>query len=174
MNIKYWIGLSSIEQIDSVFIQKLFEYYGDIEPSGVFTWNDIRIAEKAKYIKFVFKDKASLGEVAFYDNSHKLLEYSSINNYLMDETEIIPDKISYMNSSYFDEVYFARTAYQYVHGMKTYEWTHPPLGKLIQAIPIYITGQFSPFMYRLMNNVSGILMLVVMYVLGLLMFKKRK
>lgn len=31
MNIKYWIGLSSIEQIDSVFIQKLFEYYGDIE-----------------------------------------------------------------------------------------------------------------------------------------------
>ena len=31
MNIKYWIGFSSIEQIDSTFIQKLYEYYGDIE-----------------------------------------------------------------------------------------------------------------------------------------------
>jgi len=31
MNIKYWVGFSSIEQIDSVFIQKLYEYFGDIE-----------------------------------------------------------------------------------------------------------------------------------------------
>ena len=31
MKIKYWIGLSSVEQIDSSFIQNLFEYYGDIE-----------------------------------------------------------------------------------------------------------------------------------------------
>ena len=31
MNIKYWVGFSSIEQIDSVFVQKLYEYYGDIE-----------------------------------------------------------------------------------------------------------------------------------------------
>ena len=31
MNYKYWIGLSSIEQIDSRFILKLYEYFGDIE-----------------------------------------------------------------------------------------------------------------------------------------------
>ena len=31
MKSKYWIALSSIEQIDSNFIQKLFEYFGDIE-----------------------------------------------------------------------------------------------------------------------------------------------
>ena len=28
---KYWIALSSIEEIDSRFIQRLYNYYGDIE-----------------------------------------------------------------------------------------------------------------------------------------------
>ena len=31
MKEKYWIGFSSLEQIDSVFIQRLYEYYGDAE-----------------------------------------------------------------------------------------------------------------------------------------------
>ena len=31
MKSKYWIAFSSIEQIDSNFIQKLFEHFGDIE-----------------------------------------------------------------------------------------------------------------------------------------------
>jgi DNA processing protein len=31
MNTKYWVAFSSIEQLDSVFIQKLYSYFGDIE-----------------------------------------------------------------------------------------------------------------------------------------------
>ena len=31
MKSKYWIALSSIEQIDSRFIQRLYNYFGDIE-----------------------------------------------------------------------------------------------------------------------------------------------
>ena len=77
-------------------------------------------------------------------------------------------------TSYFDEIYFATTAYQYVYGMSTYEWTNPPLGKLIQAIPIYLTHNMSPFNYRLMGNISGILILIVMYSFGTFLFKKRK
>ena len=79
-----------------------------------------------------------------------------------------------MNTSYFDEVYFARTAYEYVENIPTYEWTHPPLGKLIQAIPIFITKHLSPFNYRLMGNISGILMIIIMYLFGKELFKKRK
>ena len=33
---------------------------------------------------------------------------------LNDEQQFVPIKRSYMNSTYFDEVYFARTAYEYV------------------------------------------------------------
>ena len=31
MNIKYWVAFSTIEQIDSTFIQRLYNYYGDIQ-----------------------------------------------------------------------------------------------------------------------------------------------
>ena len=31
MNTKYWIAFSSIEKIDSVFVQRLYNYFGDIE-----------------------------------------------------------------------------------------------------------------------------------------------
>ncbi len=31
MKNKYWIAFSSIEQIDSRFIQRLYNYFGDIE-----------------------------------------------------------------------------------------------------------------------------------------------
>ena len=31
MNTKYWIAFSSVEQLDSVFVQRLYNYFGDIE-----------------------------------------------------------------------------------------------------------------------------------------------
>ena len=36
---KYWIALSSIEEIDSRFIQRLYNYFGDIEKA--FNANDL-------------------------------------------------------------------------------------------------------------------------------------
>ena len=69
-----------------------------------------------------------------------------------------------MNSSYFDEVYFPRTAYEHLHGIKAYEWTHPPLGKLIMSIPIAIFGM-TPFGYRMLGN---------MYIFAKMMFKKTR
>lgn len=150
-----------------------YEEYFSMNPKGVFTWNDIQINRESKYIKFKITEDTSLGEVAFYNQENKLVNYSSMNEYLQDEQKYIPEKISYMNSTYFDEIYFARTAYEYYKNIDTYEWTHPPLGKIIQAIPIYITHNFSPFTYRLMGNIAGIIMLVIIYIFGALLFKKR-
>ncbi|MBR6127531.1 DNA-protecting protein DprA, partial [bacterium] len=31
MNTKFWIAFSSIEELDSVFVRKIYEYFGDIE-----------------------------------------------------------------------------------------------------------------------------------------------
>ena len=76
-----------------------------------------------------------------------------------------------MNSSYFDEIYFARTAYEYANGLRAYEWTHPPLGKLLQAIPLKIFHQMAPFFYRLMGNIAGILMILVIYLFAKKIFK---
>ena len=146
-----------------------------IEIGSVFTWQDVELNTDAKYIKFVaVSDGSTLGDVVFYDN-HGIPFYMEVdsNNPLTDEIDLVPEEINYMNSTYFDEIYYARTAYEYLHGIDIYEWTHPPLGKLIMAIPIALFG-FSPFSYRLMGNLFGILMIPIMYILVKRIFKNRK
>lgn len=159
---------------------KQYTYINDYVGTGALSWQEERIISKGKYIKILFLEKSSIGEIAFYNNNKEIIKIEDVIynkkhiKSLNDEQNTIPNKISYMNSSYFDEIYFARTAYEYTQGMETYEWTHPPLGKLIQAIPIYINNYLSPFNYRLMGNISGILMIAVMYIFAKELFKKRK
>lgn len=159
---------------------KKYTYINDYVGTGALSWQEERIISKGKYIKILFLEKSSIGEIAFYNNNKEIIKIEDVIynkkhiKSLNDEQNTIPNKISYVNSSYFDEIYFARTAYEYTQSMETYEWTHPPLGKLIQAIPIYINNYLSPFNYRLMGNISGILMIAVMYIFAKELFKKRK
>jgi len=83
---------------------------------------------------------------------------------LMDEQSVVPAVPSYYNSTYFDEIYHARTAYEHLHGMDTYEWTHPPLGKVLMMIGIKLFGM-TPFGWRFMGALTGVAMLPVMYLL---------
>lgn len=164
---------------------KNYAYVKDIQGNGAFSWNEEKILKRVKYIKLTAKTKqANLGEVAFYTNDEKIITPTKITSSivnkdikaktLVDEVAAVPKKISYLNSSYFDEIYFARTAYEYAQGLEAYEWVHPPLGKLIQAIPIKVTNNMSPFTYRFMGNIAGILMILVMYIFAKKMFKSRK
>lgn len=147
----------------------------EIKSRGIFTWNEIILDHlNTKEIELEFEEESTLGEIALYDLNNKLVKYKTNIKEINDEEKIIPKEISYMNTTYFDEVYFARTAYEYVYNLKIYEWTHPPLGKIIEAIPIYITHKLSPLNYRLMSNISGILIVGVMYIMGAIFFKKRK
>lgn len=164
---------------------KNYSYVKDVEGNGAFSWNEEKILKRVKYIKLTAKaEQANLGEVAFYTNDEKIITPTKITSSivnkdiktktLVDEVTTVPKKISYLNSSYFDEIYFARTAYEYANGLEAYEWVHPPLGKLIQAIPIKLTNTMAPFTYRLMGNLAGILMILVMYIFAKKMFKSRK
>ena len=45
MKKKYWIAFSSIEQIDSSFVQKLWEYFGDIETAFNASISDLKQIE---------------------------------------------------------------------------------------------------------------------------------
>ncbi len=171
-NTKYHLYLSN-DNID-------YDYYTEVEGRGAFSWNFIKPKIKAKYIMLKFTENSTIGEIALYNNSKEKIEINQIYTSdkiiktLTDEEDTIPKQVSYMNSSYFDEIYFARTAYEYVEDIPTYEWTHPPLGKIIQAIPMFITKHLSSFNYRLMGNISGIIMIIIMYLFGKELFKKRK
>jgi 4-amino-4-deoxy-L-arabinose transferase-like glycosyltransferase len=101
--------------------------------------------------------------------------FSSDNNEafvrLFDEQTLVPGRITYMNRMYFDEIYHGRTAYEHVHNIYPYEITHPPLGKLIISIGIRVFGM-TPFGWRFMGALFGVLMLPFLYMLLKMIFNK--
>lgn len=143
----------------------------------VFTWYDVDVNSNLKYFMIQSSNVGTtIGDLQLYDENNDKIEMTLttiIGEELVDETDLVPEKISYMNSMYFDEIYFGRTAYDYAKGLTAYEWVHPPLGKLIQAIPIKLFGM-SPFTYRFMGTFAGILLICVMYLFAKELFGKRK
>ena len=89
---------------------------------------------------------------------------------LIDEQASVPDVPSYLSGTYFDEIYHARTAYEHLNGISPYETTHPPLGKLLIALGVKIFGM-TPFGWRFVGTLFGVLMLPLMYLLGKQLFK---
>lgn len=152
-----------------------YEFLGlTSEDDYVFGWYDVSLnsINDMKYLRLVSSStEASLGEI-YLDKNVKLTSSNKESKVLIDEQKTVPEEISYMNSTYFDEVYFARAAYEYANGMPVYEWVHPPLGKLIQAIPVALFGM-TPFAYRFMGNISGILLIAIMYAFAKALFKNR-
>ena len=136
--------------------------------------------QTARYIRLTAEQAGLvLSEVAFLDEDGAVLPIRQLTRsgldadqlavasdpmLLMDEQDIVPAKPSYYNSTYFDEIYHARTAYEHLHGMDTYEWTHPPLGKVLMMVGVQIFGM-TPFGWRFMGALMGVLMLPVMYLL---------
>ena len=162
--------------------EKTYKYVTTITGNGAFSWNEEEISTTAKHIKIVsLINDASLGEIAFYNSDSKKIDIIKVKSSsatspkkTTDEESKIPKDISYKNSSYFDEIYFARTAYNYKENMEAYEWVHPPLGKMIQALPVLLFDTMAPFFYRLMGNLAGIAMIYIIYLFAKQLFKKRK
>jgi dolichyl-phosphate-mannose-protein mannosyltransferase len=88
---------------------------------------------------------------------------------LVDEQGSLELPPSYMSKMYFDEVYFARSAIEYVNHQIPVERTHPPLGKLIQAVGVAAIGA-TPFGWRIMGVIFGTLIVSLMYLLGKKLF----
>ncbi|HEY9899371.1 MAG TPA: phospholipid carrier-dependent glycosyltransferase [Pantanalinema sp.] len=73
----------------------------------------------------------------------------------------------------FDEVYHARTAEEYLKGISPYEWTHPPLAKLMIAVGVALFGM-NAFGWRIVSLLVGALTLGVFYLLARRMLDRRR
>jgi len=108
-----------------------------------------------------------LGELAIYGPGNILLSSRRISSPdapgLFDEQSLVPERPTYMNSMYYDEVYHARTGYEFLRGVAPYEKSNPPLGKAIIAGSICAFGM-TPFGFRSAGALFGVLMLLVMYI----------
>ena len=142
--------------------------------------------QTARYVRITAKSAGlRLSEVGFWSESGELLpvqnlvrsgeypDYAYDPGLLIDEQHTVADVPSYYNSTYFDEIYHARTAYELLHGESVYEWTHPPLGKVLMMIGIQLFGM-TPFGWRFMGALIGVLMLPLMYLLAKQLTKSTK
>ncbi len=78
---------------------------------------------------------------------------------------------SWWNSTYFDEIYHARTGFEFLHGTVPYETSHPPLGKVLISWCIGVFGM-TPFGWRFAGALAGILMLPGIYLTAKQLTKK--
>ena len=129
----------------------------------------------AAYVRVTAGAHLELGELALYDPQGKRIAVREITGpataaALCDEADTVPASSTYFNSSYFDEIYHARTAYEHLRGVYPYEVSHPPLGKEILSLGIAIFGM-TPFGWRCMGALFGVAMLPLMWDLLRRMFR---
>lgn len=152
-----------------------YEYsqqYGEM-----FTWRDKVVDHRTQKIELlVTSGTVSLNEIALYDDTGALISVKASGGggaaNLTDEQNTIPEAPSYYNGMYFDEIYHARTSYEFIHGMSVYEWTHPPLGKSLISLGIRAFGM-TPFGWRVVPALFGALMLPILFVFGKRLFRRR-
>ncbi len=127
--------------------------------------NDLEV----RYLRLtarVDRGPLELGELVLFDENGQAVDAAALSqdeSPLFDEFSAVPEDISWYNSTYFDEIYHARTAYEHIRGIYPYEISHPPLGKLILGLGIQLFGM-TPFGWRFMGTLFGVLMLPVLYV----------
>ncbi len=112
---------------------------------------------------FVDGSKEPLKGVTVSENGVK--EGNGDPSLMFDEPDTMEYSYNVFNSTYFDEIYHGRTGVEHLDGIRPYEWTHPPLGKLLIALGMAIFGK-NMFGMRFMGTFFGVLMLPLMYMFG--------
>ena len=134
--------------------------------AALLKWQELDLSSApqtpVRYLRISGYGPAELGEVAVYGEDGRMLPILSDCPELCDEQELVPAAGTYLNSSYFDEIYHARTAWEHLRNIYPYEVSHPPLGKLILSVGIALFGM-TPFGWRFMGTLFGVLMLPLMY-----------
>lgn len=151
---------------------------------NVFIWKSQPLNVAARYVKLTVTSPGfTLNEIAFYEQggSKTPLPVAGVTPdagaatkrgepaNLFDEQSLVPENSNFMNSTYFDEIYHARTAYEHFQGIVAYENTHPPLGKTLIGAGMELFG-VNPFGWRIVGTLFGAAMLPLIYMMGLRLF----
>ena len=185
-SVRYYTGLGTADYTLEVsadgetWVGQFDENGGSLMPQGynqLFRWCTAELHDNGpiRYLRIISGAEQYLGEIALYDERGVLIpaeEYTVASGceQLTDEQDTIPDHYTYRNGTYFDEIYFPRTALEMIQQRWPYEITHPPLGKAIISLGIRIFGM-TPFGWRSMGVLFGVLMLPVLYILLKKMFR---
>jgi dolichyl-phosphate-mannose-protein mannosyltransferase len=148
--------------------------------NSYYSWSEVNVYGLTRYVHVDFEPESSVEvvELAVLSQDSQRITITAINSEntsdpnlskLIDEQSLVQCPPTYMSETFFDEIYFVRSAEQYLNLQVPYEWTHPPLGKLIIASGITIFG-YNPFGWRIMGVIFAMLMIPLLYVLGKKLF----
>ena len=174
-----WLTLWSRTEEDASGTETTVYYWADSTGYGeswamtqnynqLFKWNRLTF-ENPQYVRYLRitgqanKGLLELGEVALFDMAGNRVEVPGSVSPLFDEQDMVPDKPTYYDEAYFDEIYHPRTAWEHIRGIEPYEISHPPLGKLVMGVGIRLFGM-TPFGWRFMGTLFGVGMLPLLYV----------
>jgi len=189
----------SVQQLKEVYIflgdekRTRFDVYGGTPPDNWATlssydndpakhvhfcsWERINLGNKStRFFKFVFSEESEgkIGEILVISAENKKIEPVEVSGEnaerLIDEQSFVKLPITQKYGAYFDEMYFVRTAQEHLNLEEPYEWTHPPLGKLIIALGILCFGM-NPFGWRILGVLAAAAMIPIMFLFGKRMFK---
>ena len=179
----FFLGARQLEPDRNIILSYLdnngVSVYNDvIEDGSVFVWT-VRenTAIKARYIEVSTNCEAKpsdptndvyVKELCFIGDDGNVITPVNTSDKgvdtLFDEQAYLNTEKSYMSGTYFDEIYHPRTAYEFLHHMSVYEWTHPPLGKVLMGIGIMIFGMV-PFGWRFIGTLLGVVMVPIVYIM---------
>ncbi len=141
---------------------------GQLTMKTVYQWGRVLISPSvtARYLRLSSENQyVDVRELAVLDEEGGYLEVHNQGDYpeLFDEWELYEEKKNgHFQTAVFDECVFARTAWEYLKGIRSYEDTHPPLGKLMISAGIAVFGM-NPFGWRIVPALAGAAMLPVLY-----------
>ena len=143
----------------NVHLADLEQGHGD-----VLKWHEVELEQPVTggTLRILGRGNVWLGEVAAKTEDGETIALSASHPALADEQDLCPKRQTFLNSSYFDEIYHARTAWKQLNGVYPYEITHPPLGKAIIGLGIKLFGM-TPFGWRFSGTLFGVLMLPLLY-----------
>jgi dolichyl-phosphate-mannose-protein mannosyltransferase len=190
----FHIDLGSVKNVSAVYILlkngsfSLSVYAGrpgswnletNTSITNYYRWQNVSIHLETQFIRFVFQtSRCEIAEISALGEDGKKINIDTIMGEniddeslmkLIDEQEKVECPPTHLSRTYFDEIYYVRTAEDHINLREPYEWTHPPLGKLIIAAGILVFG-YSPFGWRIMGVLFATLMIIVIYLLGKKMF----
>ena len=148
-----------------------------ISMQGYYRWEEIDLDCQTQFVRFFFEQSyGEIAEIVVLDGESRKVKIRAIEGAgseelltLVDEQEEAKVPPTYFSETFFDEIYYVRAAEDYLNHREPYEWTHPPLGKLIIAVGIWVFG-YSPFGWRIVGVLFATMMVPVIYLLGKSMF----
>ena len=149
-----------------------------------YQWSNLSINTYTPITSMSFEidePQVEIRQLAFFDNNNNYLNNFKVQSYpsMTEMNSLVSDSQpkdiydKWLSSTVFDEIYYVSSAKQYIDGVPPYVDVHPPLGMLIIAIALILLG-ISPFAWRLIPNICGILLVPIMYIFANKIFRDKK